>query len=271
MGGAERNARKRRQQQQTAGAQTVARARGGGDTRKVIIVVVSVVVLAAAVIGGVLWTNSSKNETEGRVIAGPDNAASAAAEQPQRRDGVVVETGSAEAKLTIDVYADFLCPVCAKFEETYGAPIAEQVAAGTLRVRYHMVPMLMKASDPPGYSLDSANASLCAADAGKFLPFHQSLFADQPAEGGRGYDKAQLIELGKNVGIADEQFGACVNGGTYDQQLLDDFEQTSNDPALKQTQEGQTFFGTPTIVADGKIVSFTDSEWLNKLVASVRD
>ncbi|MGW6420684.1 hypothetical protein ACWF8F_36340, partial [Streptomyces sp. NPDC055055] len=59
-----------------------------------------------------------------------------------------------------------------QFEETFKGQIEEQVNNGTLQVRYHMLPMLNQRSDPPGYSLDSANASLAAADAGKFLAFH---------------------------------------------------------------------------------------------------
>ncbi|OZM71212.1 hypothetical protein CFN78_20620 [Amycolatopsis antarctica] len=265
MGGAERNARKRRQQQ-AAGAQAVASARGGGGNRKVIVAVVGVVVLAAAVVGGVVWTNSSKNETEGSNIA---VSAGEAPAYPQQRDGTVVVAGNQDAPIAVDVYADFLCPVCAKFEEVYGGPIAEQVTAGKIKVRYHMVPLLNEQSDPPGYSLDSANASLCAADAGKFQQYHDSLFAEQPAEGGRGYDKAQLIQLGTSVGINDAAFGACVNNGTYDQQLTAEFEKAANDPALKQTQQGETFFGTPTVVADGRIVDWsTDQEWLSKVVAA---
>ena len=267
MGGAERNARKRRQQQ-SAGSQAVAQARGGGGgNRKVIVAVVGVIVLAAAIIGGVVWTNSSKNETEGKSISAAPGGAAAPA-FPQSREGTVVVSGNPDAKLAVDVYADFLCPVCAKFEEAYAAPIAEQVKAGTLRVRYHMVPMLMKMSDPPGYSLDSANAALCAADAGRFQPFHDSLFADQPAEGGRGYDKAQLIELGKGVGITDATFAGCVNNATYDQQLNADFQKTANDVTLRLP--GQEGFGTPAVVAGGVAVDWRHQDWLDKLVAGTQ-
>ena len=113
----------------------------------------------------------------------------------------------------------------------------------------------------------SANAALAAADAGKFLQFHDALFANQPQEGKRGYDKAQLIELGKNVGITDSAFAQTVNAGTYDQQLNSAFQQISDDPKLQQDfGGGQRGFGTPTVTANGSIVSWQDPDWLKKVI-----
>lgn len=270
MGGAERNARKRRQEK-AAGASPVAKARGG-DQKKVILAVVGVVLVAAAVIGGVLWTNSANNETEGKNIAAAPQESGAPAPElqaPTQREGMTVVAGKPEASKTIDVYADFLCPYCAKFEQVYGAQITEQVNAGKLKVRYHMVPMLNRASNPPGYSQESANASLCAADNGKFGQYHQSLFANQPEEGKRGYDKEQLIKLGTDLGIANPEFGNCVRNGTYEQQLLSEFEKTSQDPALAQESGGQKGFSTPAVAHDGKLVEFSqDPQWLEHLMAA---
>lgn len=266
MGGAERNARKRRQQQSAGASKAVTQARGGGDTKKIVAVVIGVVLLAGAVIGGVLWTNASKNATEGEAIPA---AVEPAVEYPVERDGLVVVSGEQDAPTTIDVYADFLCPVCAQFEETYGDQIEQKVAAGELKVRTHMLPMLVERSDPPGYSLDAANAALCAADEGQFRAFHDSLFASQPEEGKRGYDKQQLIRLGRDLGIASDSFEQCVNNGTYDQQLTAKMEEVKNNPALEQDfGGGNKGFGTPTVVSGGEIVDFSDPQWLDRLTAS---
>lgn len=267
MGGAERNARKRRQQQSASG-KAVAQASGGGDTKKIIAVVVGVVLLAGAVIGGVMWTNASKNATEGETI--PTVADAGTAQSPVERDGVVVVSGQQDAPTTIDVYADFLCPICAQFEEKYGEQIEQKVSAGELKVRTHMVPMLVERSDPPGYSLDAANAALCAADEGKFTAYHDSLFANQPEEGKRGYDKQQLIQLGRDLGITGDTFANCVNNGAYNQQLTSKLEKVTQDPALQQDFGGSKGFGTPTVVANGEIVDFSDPQWLDKLVGSAQ-
>ncbi|PRX43609.1 protein-disulfide isomerase [Prauserella shujinwangii] len=267
MGGAERTARKRRQQQLT-GKQAVARARGGPDRKKTAAVIGVVLLVAAVVIGGVLWTNASKNATEGQTIP---TVQPASTDYEVRRDGLVVVSGSADAPTTIDVYADFLCPVCAQFEHSYGDEIERKVAAGELRLRTHMVPLLVEKSDPPGYSLDAANAALLAADAGEFTAYHDSLFAHQPEEGKRGYDKEQLIQLGRDLGIESQEFADGVREGRFDDELTAEMERVAQDPALQQDfGNGQRGFGTPTVVADGRIVDFSDPQWLDKLVSENR-
>jgi protein-disulfide isomerase len=245
----------------------VAQARGtSDDRRKWIIGIGAVVVVAALVIGGVIWTVSDKNKTEGQVIGPGESTSALASDVTQKRDGVVVTVGKTGAKASIDVYADFLCPICGEFEKQYKSGIEQAVNDGKLQVRYHMVPLLNDRSSPPGYSLDSANAALAAADAGKFVQFHDALFANQPEEGKRGYDKAQLIELGKNVGITDPKFAETVNAGTYDQQLDAAFQQIGSDPKLEQDfGGGQRGFGTPTVTANGSIVSWQDPDWLKKV------
>jgi protein-disulfide isomerase len=265
VGGAERNARKRRQAQQATGSRVVTKARGGGDTKKMVAVVIGVIVVAAVVIGGVIWTKASNNATAGQSI--PVVGTSLAPGVVEKRDGVVVTTGKPDAKTTIDIYADFLCPICGQFEQTYSAQIEQQINAGTLQVKYHMVPLLNDRSNPAGYSLDSANAALAAADAGKFTAFHDSLYKTQPGEGKRGYDKAQLIQLGKDLGITDPKFADTINAGTYDQQLNAEFAKTAQDPALQQTTSQGTGFGTPTVAVAGKAIQISQ-DWLTQLLAA---
>ncbi|MEU6645881.1 thioredoxin domain-containing protein [Saccharomonospora sp. NPDC046836] len=266
MGGAERNARKRRQQQQAAGKQAVAKARRGTDAKRIGIIVAAVVVVAGVVIGGLIWTNASRNATEGHTIATVQPVSS---QYPERREGLVVVTGNPDAKTTIDVYADFLCPVCRQFQQTYGKQIEQKVADGVLQVRTHMIPLLVNRSDPPGYSLDSANAALLAAEEGKFTAFHDSLFASQPEEGKRGYSKEQLIQLGRDLGITGQAFANGVNGGMFDQQLTAEMQRISQDQALQRDfGNGQHGFGTPTVSANGALVDYTDPQWLDKLIAT---
>ncbi|WP_181776410.1 DsbA family protein [Amycolatopsis pittospori] len=263
MGGAERNARKRKQQQTASRSVAQARGTAGGDKKKVIAISVAVAVLAVLVIGGVIWTTSSKDSTEGKVIQA--QTGTSAPGVVEKRDGAAVTVGKPEAKKTIDIYADFLCPVCKQFEESFKADIQEQVNNGTLQVRYHMLPMLNQRSDPPGYSLDSANASLAAADAGKFLAFHDALFKDQPQEGARGFDKGQLIKLGQDVGITDPAFAMAINGGAYEQQIQDAYKKISTDPALQQDFGNGPGFGTPTVTANGQVVKLEEG-WVQKAV-----
>jgi protein-disulfide isomerase len=245
----------------------VAQARGtSGDRRKTVIVILSIAVAAVLIIGGVIWTIADRNKTEGQVINPGQTTSALTGDVTQKRDGVVVTVGKPGAKASIDVYADFLCPICGEFEKQYKTDVEQAINDGKLQVRYHMVPLLNQRSSPPGYSLDSANAALAAADAGKFLQYHDALFANQPEEGKRGYDKTQLIELGKNVGITDPAFAQTVTAGTYDQQINAAFQQIENDPKLVQDfGGGQRGFGTPTVTANGSVVSWQDPDWLKKV------
>jgi protein-disulfide isomerase len=273
VGGAERNARKKRQAQVAGNSKAVAAARrGDGDRRKVVIGVGVVVVLLIAVIGGVIIYNNQKNTTEGQNIQAqaPNTSQQAAdAELTVTRDDGVVVVGESTAKVTLDVYEDFLCPACRAFEETYGSDISKQIADGTLQVRYHMLPMLNEKSDPPGYSMDSANAGLCAADADVFPAFHESLFADQPEEGSRGWDDQQLAKLGTDLGVKSADFTTCVTSGKHDDLVQANWDEVGKATYLQQEfPDGSKGFGTPTIAADQKVVDTSKSDWLQKLLES---
>lgn len=224
-----------------------------------------VLLIAGAVIGGVLYNNAQKNETAGQVI----EPASVSASYPVRRDGVVVVAGKDDAKVTIDIYEDFLCPFCREFEAGNAAAIESKLADGTLRARYHVVTILNELSDPPGYSLDAANAAVCAADAGGFPAFYASLFRAQPEEGARGYDKAQLTRLGTDLRITSPDFSACVESGRFNADLQSATGQAGQTPhLLKDRGDGNKSFGTPTVATGERLIDITDPNWLTNLTAS---
>ncbi len=251
MGGAERNARKKTQEQQAAKA--VAAARGANaDRTKVFIGIAIVAVLAVVVVGGVIWSKSSSSET---TLTPPSTVSGVSA--PVTREGGTVVVGKDSAKVTIDVYEDFLCPICGTFKETYGAQMKQEIEKGTLRVRYRALPYLIRMSSPEGYSRDSANAVLCAADQGKYWEYHDSLFAKQPEEGGPGYTKEELVKLGTDLGVTDPKFKTCVDT---------DANVKDAQAELDKVRNADFFGGTPTVVADGKKIDWRDKNWLANLV-----
>jgi protein-disulfide isomerase len=277
VGGAERNERKRRQAQLGSRGKPAVAKHKPADRKPVIIGVVVVVVLLGAVLGGVIYTSNKKNATEGANIAAKDtteldNAATGAAgddaNYPVQRDAAAVLVGQKSAKVTLDLYEDFLCPVCHEFENNYGDALTQHVKDGSLRLRYHMLPLLNNSSDPPGYSMDSANAGLCAADAGKFPAFHLSLYDAQPAEGSRGWDKQQLAKLGQDLGITDASFKSCVESGKYDSIIQSVFDKTRTTAYLQQDINGQTGFGTPTVAKGHEVIDTSDPKWLDAVLAN---
>ena len=266
MGGAQRNERRKRQAEQRPGAVVAAARQAPADRTRIILVIVAVVVVGAALIAFAVISNNKKNKTEGQAIAPQTSAA--AVSVPAKRDGGTVLVGKDSAKVTVDVYEDFLCPFCGKFEQTYHQQINQKVQAGELKVRYHMLPLLNDKSDPPGYSLDAANAALLAADAGKFIEFHDSLYAvgTQPEEGSRGYDDDQLIKLGQDIGITSPAFAAGIKSNKYDSLVNAELDKAEKAPYLQQDfGNGQVGFGTPTVANGQKIIDISDPNWLNQL------
>jgi protein-disulfide isomerase len=120
-------------------------------------------------------------------------------------DGVVVGTGP----VVIDAYEDFLCPFCRLFEERSGATLRRLISEELASVVYHPVGFLDRASTT-AYSSRASSASGCAADRGRFLDFHDILYANQPPEGGPGLSDEELVALGAQVGLTDDDFAACV-------------------------------------------------------------
>jgi protein-disulfide isomerase len=259
VGGAERNARKKRQ---AARAVAQARTSGGSDRTKIIVGVAVVAVLAIAVIGYVVFQQMKPPASTTNAI--PQAPADHVISAPAVRDGSSVVVGKDTATVTVDVYEDFLCPICGTFEKTSGSSIKQAVEDGKVKIRYNVLPMLNRYSNPEGYSTESANAALCVADDGKFNAFHAALFNSQPEEGGAGYTKDQLIKLGKEVGVTSASFDSCVQNGTYKPQLDELMTKTSNDPVLRDPKTGR-FRGTPSVASGGKLVNLENANWLSDL------
>ena len=73
---------------------------------------------------------------------------------------VVVGSGSQ----TLDTYIDFMCPICNKFEETYGDEILDLVNNGTITLNIHPIAILDRYSQGTAFSTRAANAMYCVAE-----------------------------------------------------------------------------------------------------------
>lgn len=168
-------------------------------------------------------------------------------------DGVTV--GQASAPVTLDLYEDPQCPVCAQFEAQVGPQISTWVAAGTVKVHYHVISFL-DAQSSTRYSSRAANALYAAAGVSPtaFASLHQTLYAQQPAEGSAGLTEDKLVQLAEQAGAsgAEQQ----IRSGAYGDYVARATEQSSKD--------GVT--GTPTVKVNGKAL---DSPTLDAVTAAV--
>jgi protein-disulfide isomerase len=175
--------------------------------------------------------------------------------------GAVVIAGKS-APTTVDVYEDFLCPICGRFESNYHADIATAIEDGKIQVKFHPVAILNRATTPTGYSTRAANAVLCAAESGQFQAFHDKLFAEQPEEKSAGLTNDELIAKGKEVGVND-RYAQCVTSGKHSKSVDAATVAASKDTSLQA--DGKGGFGTPTLLVNGKFVDWRDDSWLSSI------
>jgi protein-disulfide isomerase len=126
--------------------------------------------------------------------------------------GVIV--GHADAKRSMILFEDPQCPYCRQFEELNGVRIMAAIDAGVMAVEYRMRCFL----GPESVRAD--NALALAAEAGRFDELRKALFGAQPPEGTGGFTIAELLELGKEIGLVDSEFVTGVQGGRYEPWVL---------------------------------------------------
>jgi protein-disulfide isomerase len=240
MGGASRNEKRRKQE--LAERRLAAAGIRTPQQRSRTPVIVAVVIVVAVVIGGALLLARSLTAT-----VEPTYTATA--------EGAVVTAGS--GPVVIDVYEDYICPSCERFETRYGNEITTALNEGKISVRFHTIAILDEQSNPAGYSTRAGNAALCAVPAGIFPRYHKKLYDDQPAEGSAGLSNDQLIALGTELGPQGD-FAACVQGDTHLDAIAKETEKARSDTALRTNDK----FGTPTVAIGGKKIDLNDTSWL---------
>jgi protein-disulfide isomerase len=212
-------------------AEAAARARAERRRRTVWAgIAAGVVVLVALVVVIVVQTH--------RTSTSPTAAA------PANADGTAIVVGSATAPVTVDLYEDFQCPNCKAFEDETGATLAQLVADGTVRARYHGMAFLDTAANG-NYSTRALNAAAVVLDTAgtqAFQTFHDLLFAHQPAEGGSGLTDDQLAEYAAQAGATGGEALVSIKELTYG-----DWVKKAEDQASK---DGVT--GTPTVLVAGQ-------------------
>lgn len=250
----------------TPGGARVSEARRRGGAGTIAGVAVVLVVAAAVVIGLVLHAHRTETAAQASIpVVHSSDAGAPVSVDPQ---AAVVTVGTPGAPVTLDVYEDFLCPICGQFEQVYGDQVRQAVTAGDLDVRYHVVDLLDDRSDPPGYSIAAASAALTVAEAdpGAFTSFHDSLYGAQPTEGGRGYDASQLDALATALGVPKGRVADALSAHTHDAAVQASLQKAAVDPTLQQNTSAGSGFGTPTVVYDGRLLDITNPDWLSALL-----
>jgi protein-disulfide isomerase len=220
------------------------------ERRRRTLVVSGVVVVVLAVILAIGYAVQSSRDTSGTSATAPSGAVG----------GLAVPSGAGSAPVKVEVYEDFMCPFCGDFESASRTMLTEQVDAGNVQVRYHVLNFL-DGQSTSDYSTRSANALAVVLDASGpevAKKFHDLLFEQQPEEGSAGLSDEELLDLAVQAG-ADR---AAVQGGVKDRS----FEQWVENVTEQASKDGVN--STPTVRVDGKTV---EADTIDGLVSSLRE
>lgn len=151
--------------------------------------------------------------------------------------------GAESGKPVVDLYVDYMCPVCGQFHQINGSELDQMVKDKTVTVHLY-VRNFLDSQSTTDYSSRAANAfaAVYAESPEKAWAFQDLLFADQPEEGGAGLTDAKLKELATQAG-ASEAAATAISDKTY----LGWVEKVVEPAAQKST--GQ--YGTPYVAIDG--------------------
>jgi protein-disulfide isomerase len=161
-------------------------------------------------------------------------------------DSGAILIGKPDAKVTVTVFLDFMCPYCGEFDRANGNALSAAIEAGTAKVELHPMAFLDDSSSGTKYSTRAANAFATVANnnSATALAFSQVLFANQPAEGSAGLSDARLAELAAQVGAPAEVVASFAKQ-TY-QPWVAKITQQAFDSGIK---------GTPTVKVNGQVFS----------------
>jgi len=153
--------------------------------------------------------------------------------------------GPEDAPITIVEFSDFQCPFCKRVEPTLKQ--VREKYGDKVRLVYIDFPLPMH-----NHALDAAKAGRCAAEQGKFWPFHDAMFADQTKE-----SPADLKALAKNLGLDTAKFDTCFDQAKYEAEVRADLNQGK--------QLG--IDGTPAFFVNGRmLVGAQPAESFNKMI-----
>lgn len=154
--------------------------------------------------------------------------------------------GDPNAPVRIDVWEDFQCVACKTFFDRYESQVIENyVETGKAYYTIHFFPIISQYTQGNNESMHSSNASLCAADQGKFWEYHDILFANWNGENAGAYADYRLVAFAESIGLDMEEFNACFIEDRHFDQIEADFQE-GIDLGLN---------GTPSVLVNGTVIT----------------
>jgi len=172
------------------------------------------------------YVASLRAKEKGRILLQPPKLEVALGDAPV--------SGSKDAPVTMVEFADFECPYCRQTEPNL-QKLREQFP-DKLRIVYKNFPLPMHS-----HAQKAAEAGACAAEQGKFWPYHDKLMEQTPPQ----LEVPQLKTLAASVKLDTARFDQCLDSGKEAAAVSHDLEQ------------GKTLgiTGTPSFFINGYFLS----------------
>ncbi|MBI1744863.1 DsbA family protein [Candidatus Acetothermia bacterium] len=207
--------------------------------------IIPIIILGMIAVGlGLYWVQSQNSEPQ----ANTGTVFAKVSENPSQ--------GSSSARVVIDEFGDFQCPVCGMFHrQTYRNLDETYVKTGRVKLVFH--PLNYIGSE----SKFSAAAATCAQEQGHFWEYHDKLYESQNGENNGAFRKENLKNFAKELGLDTQAFNHCLDSSRYNQ-LIDQW-----------TSEGQRrgVTGTPTFFINGrKYPGFLTLDQLRQIIEALQ-
>ncbi len=194
--------------------------------------------VASAGSGSSAGPSGAALRSSGALVTPPPVVAPASFTPTQRANGNAL--GSADAAVTVEVWADYQCPYCARFSaQVEPRIISTYVSTGAVRLVFRDLAFL---GDESRWA---AVAAHLAEQQDMFWPYHDYLFANQLGENVGSFDVGRLQEIASKIGLDRSAFDAGLDLDAA-RALFTEIQARSQADA---TALGIT--ATPTVVVDG--------------------
>jgi len=211
------------------------------------------ITIASVIVGVLIIAVVAVGQLSGRVtgkLKDPGTAYPAAL-----LDGATI--GKAEAPVTLEVYEDYQCPVCAKYSlSVEPILVSKYVQAGTLRIVHHDIAILGRGGADDESKLTASGAT-CANAQGKYWQYAHWIYNNQDGENIGGFRRDRLTAIAEAAGVEPNAFSSCLDSAATLQAVA---EATS-----KATSLGIN--STPTMYIGGqKLVGLKTAQELGALI-----
>lgn len=217
---------------------------------RVVLLAVGVLVLALGI--GLMVYEQDNSAPVTTIPAGPESQTSPV--NPAEATVKDMALGNPMAQVQVVEYASFTCPHCASFHNNAFKPLKENyIDTGKIRFVFREVYF-------DQFGLVASMIGRCSGDSAVYFNFVDKVFGQQQewmASRDGNTILNELVELGKSVGLNDEQLQACLGDEAKSERLINWYQQNAKADGIRST---------PSFVVNGKLMSNMSFEEFAKVL-----